>query len=291
MMNRLTSHAVSLALPLLAATTLSAATAGPFGFESGTAASNQYTNNFLQLYSRDSGTFSQTDPADAGEPNNDFLKLARNGNANNTAITAINTAAVKTLSSSDSFAGTVTLTFDLASDAPGGSGFALYLFDPTSTNGSDSLVVTLQFNQNAETDRVRFYSDGTPTTGSTGTQHKGTLAGTGGTFAGGDGTADTYYQANWMSQSNEAAATWTAASLVYTPGANDDTTLQFAVGQVSATWTVPNALRVSNPAIAFRANTYGSGAQSWRVDNIYVVPEPGLLGLLPIAGLLARRGR
>jgi hypothetical protein len=273
--------------------TTHASVVGPLNFESGTQAANQFTANFVQLYTRNSGTITQTDPADVSEPNNDYLRMQQNGNDSTTVI-ALNTSTTKTLANSDRFNGPFTLNFSLAADVPGGAGFAIYLFDPSSTNGADNLLVNLAFDQAGNQDRIRFSYDGRPDNGNTGTVYKvgANISGTGGFLSGGDGSADTYYAVDAITASTEASGTWTAASVAYTPGSNDDTTMTFTLGAASMTWTIPNDLRVSDPAIAFRTNIYNTGTKSWRIDNVQVVPEPTSMCLILGAGwLLSRRRR
>lgn len=291
-MSRITSPVLALAaLPLLTAGTASAAIVGPFDFESGTTSSNQYTQNFLQIHSQNSATLTHTDPADDEEPNNDYLKLAQTS-GDVRVVAALNTNVTKSLSNSNTFSGNLTLNFDVSSNMPGGSSFGIYLFDPASTNGTNNLNVMLQFNQSGGTDRIRFASDGNPTSGSSGTLYRGdAISGSTGWLVGGDGSADTYWNVDALPSTSEASQSWTSGSLVYVPGTNDDTTLTLTLGTFSLTWTVPNALRVDDPAVAFLFSGYGSGSNSWRIDNIEVVPEPTLLGLLPLAGLLVRRRR
>ncbi len=269
-----------------------AAVVGPLNFETGTAESNQYTQNFLQVGSNGGGSAAQTDPADVDEPNNDYIRFVQNGDGNNRVATAINTSVTKSLATSDRFSGAFTMNFDIGSNTDGGSTFGIYLFDPTSANGADSLLVNMQFNQVSETDRIRFSSDGAVASVGGGTQYKGNaIVGVGGGgLAGGDGDADTYYAVNALTSSSTA---WTAASLAYTPGEEDDTTLSLTIGTVTVTWTVSNALRVDNPAVAFRPGTYGSGTKTWRLDNIEVVPEPASAAVMGIgiAAMLMRRAR
>jgi len=297
-MKRTTLAALTVAAltTMLSGGTTPASVVGPLDFETGTQAANQFTANFVQLYAKNSGTITQTDPADLDEPNNDYLRLGQSGQ-DIAVVTAINTTSTnKTLSNSDRFSGPFTLNFSLAvSSAVAGSSFAIYLFDPSTTNGADSLLVSVAFNKSGDTDRVHFYSDATPNAGKLGTAYDGPdITGSNGHLVGGDGASDTYYAVNAITGSDEASGTWTAASLAYTPGSNNDTKLTLTLGTIPITWTIPDALRVSDPAIAFRPDVYGTGSASWRIDNIEVVPEPASAGLFLGAGfatLLRRRRR
>ncbi len=290
--SKLLHFAASACLPILASASMAAAApVGPFDFETGSTEDNQYTQNFLVLNSRNNAVMTHTDPSDPDEPNNDYIKLVQTG-SDIRVVAAINTNPVKTIANSSTFGGNLTLSFDLASNMPGGSTFGIYLFDPSSTNGTDNVNVMMQFNQSGETERIRFASDGNPTSGGSGTQYKGlAIDGTSGWLTGGDGSADTYWNATALPSTSEASQTWTSGSLVYTLGNNDDTTLTLNLGDFSLTWTIDNDLRVANPAVAFLFSGYGNSGASWRIDNISVVPEPTLIGLLPAAGLLALRRR
>lgn len=276
----------------LGANLATAATVGPLDFESGIASGNQYTQNFLQLYARNGATLQQTDPADDGEPNNDYLRLPQNSN-NITFVSAINTSAVKSLDNSDTFNGTVTVSFSASSNMPGGSSLGIYLFNPASVGGADNLLVNMQFNQSGGTDRIRFYSDGATTTGSTGTQYKGTAitGSTSGWLTGGDSAADTYWSNDFLPSTSESLESWTAGALVYAPGIHDDTTLTLTLGTTSVTWTIDNTMRIDNPAIALRFDGYGSGSGSWRIDDIHIVPEPASLALISVSALVLMRRR
>ena len=287
--NALAKAAAFIALPLLTAGAASAAAVGPFDFETGTAEDNQYTQNFLEVYVRNGGVLAQTDPADELEPNNDYLRMGQNGSTI-TVVTVLNTNPTKTLANANTFGNNLTISFDLGSNMPGGSVFGIYLFDPETP--SDNLFAAVYFDQASANERLRFSYDGNLTTGSGGTQFRGnTITASGGFLVGGDGVNETYWQLSMIPSSSEASGTFTSSSITYVVGDNDDTTLTLMFGTQWVTWTIPDTLKVEDPAIAFYVNGYGSGSATWRIDNIAVVPEPAMISLLPAAGLLAMRRR
>lgn len=289
-MNRITSSVLALAaVPLLATATASAALFGPLDFET----SDQFTDNFYLGYTAGSATSLQTtDPS----PANNYLRMQGSGSNGAASTISLNRSTdAKSWSNSDRFGNSFTLHFDFATNQSDAS-FALHLFDPSSPG--DNLFVRINTSYSAN-ETVQFRRDGsftvasgTPGSGfTTGvTANSGTLSTSGTVTITGD----------FLTPANDAASGtgegFIPASLSYhvNPGVDTGATLTLSLGSFSATLALEDDTHViDNPAIAFHNITYNvSNVQhAWRIDNISVVPEPTLMGLLPAAGLLAMRRR
>lgn len=264
------------AFPILATGASAAPMFGPLDFES----SGHFDDNFYLSYTSN-GTAFQTDPAD-GEPNNDYLRIPGSG-ANSTAATVVlnTTAGTKSTSNADTFGSSFTLTFDLSTNMPD-SDLDLYLFDTTSA--SNNLIVSISTSYGAD-ETVSFARDG---------NFNATDSGHWTGFSGTSTTGD--YLPSVSDTEADAGQNFTSVTLTYkvNPGDNAGATLTLEIGSFSTTLLLEdNTHVIMDPGIAIRNRSYNVAKteHAWRIDNIAVVPEPGMIGLLPAVGVLAMRRR
>ncbi len=230
-------------------------------FESGTATSNQFTNNFRLIGSASAfaGTVAQTDPADAGEPNNDYVFQAA------TTPGVVNylydTTPTNTSDANQTFAGNLTITMDISA-VQADSSFGIHLIDTSNFNNNLLAVFNLdRSSAPTTTDRIRFFKDGGIATGAAGTLI------TGGDLSGLSG----------LNVSPEATPVFGTMTVNYAPTTG---IFSLSLGTLSHSVTVDVADRITNPAIAFRLGDSSTTAGSAKIDNFTVVPEPTTFAML-----------
>ncbi|NJK90508.1 MAG: hypothetical protein HC904_00960 [Blastochloris sp.] len=124
--------------------------AGPFDFESGTAGSNQFTDNFRNIGPTGETAVGQTNPT-TGEPGNDYAFSSATSAA---AVTSLlfDTSPISGVLD-PTFAGSLTITLDI-SGVQADSSFGIQLLDGGSTN---NLLALFNLDNSGTTDRIRFF--------------------------------------------------------------------------------------------------------------------------------------
>jgi hypothetical protein len=246
-----------------------------FDFESGTASSNQFTQNF-RLISTGTGSTGQSDPT-ANEPGNDFVSYERTGGtASVGSVLLYDTTPANTGDTAQVFSGPLSISLDLAAvNATSGAG--IYLVDPT--NVDNNIGIFAQISASSTNERLGYRLDADLDGGTTGTETAG-------------------YTGDSASLSAHANPVFTTLTLTYTPGATSDTLVASFGSLVAAEYVLTGAERLGSETfmLALRLNdTSNTTSTSVKIDNltVSVVPEPSgwalLLGATGLLGLLRRR--
>lgn len=247
-------------------------------FESGTASHNQFSTNFRLV--RNPTYIDQTDPADAQEPNNDHLFGRKTPeNATSSSVTAVyDTTPGDPDDEAQTFSGAFKVNLDISTSAYNG-GVGIYLID--ARNPADhgrNLFARFYFRdsatpsgRNTAENRIIISKNAGLANGSGGARYTTAtgLSGTGGYW---HVASESYRAATVVVPSPELEPTWHNITLTYTPGDNDDTTLEIGSGtSFTATVVLSNADRIENPSLGFYINHPGTTpGGTTKIDNFTV---------------------
>jgi hypothetical protein len=261
---------------------LQAQTAGPFNFDTSAELSDNFRatagSGFASVVSVGAQSFVEV-----------------SATASNPWIGVFDTTPLNAADAAQTFSGPITLTLDVSA-APASASFGIFLFD--AGNSSNNLLTIFNLDSTAGAtgnEQIRFWRDTAINSGAVANQY--TVAS--GLFTGTNGATDATTN-SWVTSAavrGDATVDTTSPFNFYTLTFTYDpvaATLRLASPSFSATLNIPGADLISNPAIALRVNDPTlNDANSVRIDNFAVVPEPVAASLFGFAGvaLALRRPR
>ena len=235
---------------------------GPFNFETGSAATNQYTSNF-----RETAFGAYLTPMDPSVAATNHYVVHDNLGAIGGTI-AVYDPTPGTVDAETGFSGAFSVQFDVSA-AQASSSFGIYFFDTTVTANNLLALVNLDANGTQETVRVfqdRALTDPTP----------------------GSQIGSTFTASSDLNISPDATPVFGTLQLTYTPVVGGGATVGVTLGTLSTSFNIAAADTIVNPGIALRINDISSSAGTAKIDNFQVstIPETGVSVLSLGCGIL-----
>lgn len=284
---------LSLLIPTLAFATIANAATLTFDFESGTAADNQKTNNFRSV--KASGSLSQTDPADGGEPNNDWLagsQVTGGSEWTRSTVAVYDTTPTNASDARQGFGnGQITVDFRMATGAQN-QAVGIYFYTANNQNLFARFSVSTV---NGAVDRINLSANGLMNGGNGSEVHltPTTYSATSGTTTLANSGVENASSAHY---NNTGDPTWFWVTVVYTPGATANTStlsLAYKANSVndapsfSASVVVPDTYKVIDPSLGLFL--YNNLTPTVKIDDLTItygaIPEPSTYGIL-LAGIV-----